>query len=190
MMNQTELFQSLENQPIITAVKNEQGLQRCLTCESKVVFVLYGSINTIPQIVTCLKEAGKIVFVHIDLLDGLSPREAAVDYLIRNTRTDGIISTKPVLIRYAKSCGLLTIQRFFVLDSLALENIRKTDQPDSADLVEILPGLMPKIIGKLSSELHKPIIAGGLISDKEDVITALRAGAIAISSTNQDVWFM
>ncbi|NLM61842.1 MAG: glycerol-3-phosphate responsive antiterminator, partial [Clostridiales bacterium] len=36
----------------------------------------------------------------------------------------------------------------------------------------------------------KPIIAGGLISDKEDIITALAAGAIAISSTNHDVWFM
>jgi glycerol uptake operon antiterminator len=71
-----------------------------------------------------------------------------------------------------------------------LENIRKADQNDSADLIEILPGLMPKIIRKLSVELNKPLIAGGLISDKEDVITALSAGAIAISSTNHDVWSM
>ncbi|MDD6816334.1 MAG: glycerol-3-phosphate responsive antiterminator, partial [Firmicutes bacterium] len=33
-----------------------------------------------------------------------------------------------------------------------------------------------------------PIICGGLISDKEDVIGALSAGAAAISSTNQKVW--
>ncbi len=71
-----------------------------------------------------------------------------------------------------------------------MENIRKADQNDSADLIEILPGLMPKIIRKLSVELNKPLIAGGLISDKEDVITALSAGAIAISSTNHDVWSM
>ena len=190
MMNQIELFQSLEDSPVIAAVKNDQGLQRCLSCESKVVFVLYGSINTIAEIVLRLKEAKKSVFVHIDLLDGLSAREAAVEYLIQNTCIDGIISTKPALIRYARSRGLLTVQRFFVLDSLALENIRKTDQPDSADLVEILPGLMPKIIKKLNCEIKKPIIAGGLISDKEDIVTALNAGAIAISSTNQDVWFM
>ena len=38
--------------------------------------------------------------------------------------------------------------------------------------------------------LHVPIIAGGLISEKEDVINALDAGAIAISSTNQQVWNM
>ena len=32
------------------------------------------------------------------------------------------------------------------------------------------------------------MIAGGLITEKEDVIAALSAGAIAVSSTNQDVW--
>lgn len=189
-MNQKELFADLENVPVIPAIKNDSGLHQCLHCDSKVVFVLYGNINTITEIVSLLKEAGKSVFVHIDLLDGLSAREAAVEYLARNTKTDGIISTKPSLIRAAHSHGLLTVQRFFVLDSLALENIRKADQPDSADLVEILPGLMPKIIKKLNSEIKKPIIAGGLISDKEDILTALNAGAIAISSTNQDVWFM
>ncbi|WP_352427367.1 glycerol-3-phosphate responsive antiterminator, partial [Enterocloster asparagiformis] len=35
-----------------------------------------------------------------------------------------------------------------------------------------------------------PIIAGGLIADKEDVMNALEAGALAISSTNQKVWLM
>ncbi len=32
------------------------------------------------------------------------------------------------------------------------------------------------------------MIAGGLITEKEDVIAALSVGAIAVSSTNQDVW--
>lgn len=190
MIGHAELIGLLENSPVIAAIKNDQGLTQCLSCNCKVVFVLYGSVNSIADIVYRLKESGKVVFVHIDLLDGLSAREAAVDFLVQNTRIDGIISTKPSLIKYARSLDYLAIQRFFVLDSLALENIRKADLNDSADLIEILPGLMPKIISKLSVELSKPIIAGGLISDKEDIITALAAGAIAISSTNQDVWFM
>ncbi|MEG1720939.1 MAG: glycerol-3-phosphate responsive antiterminator, partial [Pseudoflavonifractor sp.] len=36
----------------------------------------------------------------------------------------------------------------------------------------------------------KPIIAGGLIADKEDVTSALSAGAIAVSSTNREIWFL
>lgn len=34
------------------------------------------------------------------------------------------------------------------------------------------------------------VLYGGLISDKEDVMAALKAGAIAISSTNEKVWKM
>ena len=40
------------------------------------------------------------------------------------------------------------------------------------------------------SQRKTPIIAGGLISDKESVMAALSAGAIAVSSTNHEVWKM
>lgn len=35
-----------------------------------------------------------------------------------------------------------------------------------------------------------PIIVGGLISDKESVMEALSAGAIAVSATSHEVWKM
>ena len=35
-----------------------------------------------------------------------------------------------------------------------------------------------------------PVLAGGLIADKEDVMAALEAGITAISTTNQAVWNM
>lgn len=89
--------------PIVAAVKDDEGLQICLESESLVVFVLYGDLNSIPDIVMKLKTAGKTVFVHADLIEGLSAREAAVDYLIKNTSLDGIISTKLPLLRFAKA---------------------------------------------------------------------------------------
>ena len=58
------------------------------------------------------------------------------------------------------------------------------------DFIEVLPGLMPKVIRKICRTSRIPIIAGGLITDKEDVVAALSAGAIAVSTTNQDVWRM
>ena len=128
--------------------------------------------------------------VHIDLIDGLATRDVAVDFIAKNTNADGIISTKPFIIHHAKACGLLTVQRFFLLDSLSLNNIYKISSLEAADAIEILPGVMPKIIKKLVKSLQKPLIAGGMIIDKEDIIGALDAGAIAISSTNQNTWLM
>ncbi|MDD3170042.1 MAG: glycerol-3-phosphate responsive antiterminator, partial [Eubacteriales bacterium] len=46
------------------------------------------------------------------------------------------------------------------------------------------------IIQNLVNSIEKPIIAGGLITDKEDIVNALNAGAIAISSTIHSTWFM
>ena len=58
------------------------------------------------------------------------------------------------------------------------------------DVIEVLPGLMPKAIRRLVSYTSVPVIAGGLIGDREDVISMLSAGALAISSTNEDIWFL
>jgi glycerol uptake operon antiterminator len=121
---------------------------------------------------------------------GLSTQEIAVDFIARDTSADGVISTRPALTRKAKSLGLVSIQRFFLLDSMALENIDSRSARESADLIEVLPGLMPKIIRRVIRTAGMPVIAGGLISDKEDIISALGAGAIAVSSTNPAVWNM
>ena len=47
---------------------------------------------------------------------------------------------------------------------------------------------MPRMIRKLAAELPRPLIASGLLADKEDVVSALSAGALAISTTCQSVW--
>ena len=43
---------------------------------------------------------------------------------------------------------------------------------------------MPKVIRRVCRLVRVPVIAGGLISDKEDVMAALSAGAISVSTTN------
>ena len=188
IMNQIFYDAIMEN-PVIAAVKDEDGVLNCIQKDINVVFVLFGELTTISDIVDRLKSAGKIVIVHLDLIGGLAVREESVRFIKQYTKADGIISTKPDMIKYAKELGLYTIFRIFVIDSKAFNAISH-HAISSADLIEILPGIMPRIIQKFSQKTHVPIIAGGLISEKEDVINALDAGAIAISSTNQQVWNM
>lgn len=185
-------FQTLlEENPVIAAVKDEKGLLAACECEDvQIVFILFGDVCTIELIVQKVKAAGKTAMVHVDLIDGLSGREVAVRYVTERTEADGVISTKPAVIVEARKHGLATILRVFVLDSMAYENIQKEIRLCRPDAVEILPGLMPKVIRKITSQHRTPIIAGGLISDREDVMAALQAGAVSVSSTNRGVWSM
>jgi len=73
---------------------------------------------------------------------------------------------------------------------MAFENIDRLMNVARPDIIEILPGLMPKVIKRVCSLVKVPVIAGGLISDKEDVMEALAAGAISVSTTNPMVWKM
>lgn len=182
--------EALEDSPIIAAIKGPEGLQRCLACDSRIIFILYGDIISIPEIVETVKSTGKIALVHIDLIQGLSSREIAVDFIKKYTSADGIISTKVPLIQRGKELGLYTVMRYFLLDSMAYDNITKQISGSKPDVIEVLPALMPKIIRKICSAAKRPIIAGGLVSDREDIMSLLNAGATCISSTNEDVWFL
>lgn len=185
-----EFKEALEDSPIIAAIKDDNGLKKCLSSESRVVFILYGDICNIADIVDCVKSSGKIAMVHMDLINGLSSKEIAVDFLKKYTHADGIITTKPTLIKRARELGLYTILRLFVIDSMAYENIDRQVKAAHPDLIEILPALMPKIISRICNQTTTPIIAGGLVSEKEDIMALLQAGVTSVSSTNEDIWFL
>lgn len=183
-------MEAMEESPVIAAVKDMDGLERCFESDSRIIFILFGDICNISDIINKIKEHDRIAIVHMDLINGLSQREISVDYLKNNTKADGIISTKVALIKRAKELKLYTVFRFFVIDSMAFENIKKQVEAVEPDFVEILPGVMPKVIKRISAMIPVPVIAGGLIADKEDVMAVLSAGAMSISTTNQSVWFM
>ena len=98
-MNQ-RFYDMLEENPVIAAVKDEEGLEKCCGLEDiKVVFILFGDLCSIPDLVGRIKESGKMAVVHADLITGLGSREIAVDFIKKATQADGIISTKPALIK-------------------------------------------------------------------------------------------
>ena len=178
-MNQI-FYDAVGNNPIIAAVKNIEDIEvSCAIEEIQVIFILFGDVCSIDRIVKRVKDAGKVTMVHVDLISGLSPKEISVEYLKEHTEADGIISTKPSLIKKAKELGMYTVLRYFLLDSMAFENIRQQQHMVRPDFIEVLPGVMPRVIKRICGSVKTPIIAGGLITDKEDVMAALSAGAIA-----------
>ena len=189
-----DFVNKIEASPIIAAVKNDSELERCLKTDVEVVFTLYGDVCTIPEITKKIKAAGRIAMVHLDLVAGLTQKEISIDYIRDKTCADGIITTRANLIRHAKERGLATVLRYFVLDSMAIDNIHKlalqgySSQPD---VIEILPGtLVPKVVKRICAMSKVPVVAGGLIQNREDVMNMLDNGVIAISTSCPDVWLM
>ena len=112
-MNQN-FYESMEANPVIAAVKDDEGLELCCKCdEIRIVFIIYGDICNIRRIVSKVHDAGKTAMVHIDLINGLSSKEIAVDFISQETAADGIISTKPALIKRARQLSLYTVLRVF-----------------------------------------------------------------------------
>lgn len=184
-------YDTVADNPIIAAVKNIDDVEKCCKrSDLKVIFILFGDVCSIASVVKTVKDAGKIAMVHIDLINGLSSKEVSVEFIKNQTQADGIISTKPALVKKARELSMYTVLRFFLIDSMAFENIKQQQHAVKPDFIEVLPGVMPKVITKISKSVKVPIIAGGLITDKEDVMGALAAGAMAVSSTNHDVWEM
>lgn len=107
-----KFYDYLDANPVIAAVKDMDGVKKCCEREEiKIVFILFGDVCSICRIVEELKAHGKVAMVHMDLVSGLSGKEVAVDFIKKNTRADGIISTKPALIKRARELDLYTTLR-------------------------------------------------------------------------------
>ena len=89
----------------------------------------------------------------------------------------------------ARDLGLLTVQRFFALDSQGMDSVQEMLKNTSPHLMEIMPGVIPKAVSRFSGG-SIPVIAGGLIETKQEITAALGSGAMAVSTGARDLWYV
>ena len=114
-----------------------------------------------PEAVQAVHAAGKAVYIHLDLVEGFSRDWAALEYTRQVIRPDGIITTRVNLVKHAGEIGLRAIQRVFMLDSLSVETAVKSVSHTRPAAIELLPGIIPRIIRRVCTETRLPVIAGG-----------------------------
>ena len=175
-----------ENYPIIAAVKR-RDLDAALSSEVQAIFLLSSNIMEIDELTEQAHAAGKLLFVHMDFVDGLSKDAAGVNYLATKA-VDGIISTRSHIISAAREAGIPSIQRFFMIDSRSVDTALESLRQAKPDMVEIMPALAYKSIARIKKNVNIPIIAGGLIEIKDEIFQALSAGASMISTGKAELW--
>jgi len=183
------LRECFREHPIIASIRNDSDFKHALNSKITALFILYGDIFNLPRIMEECKKHNKLVFLHMDLIKGIGRDKEGIIYLARKELCNGIVTTKSNLINIAKKEGLIAIQRLFLLDSAALktgEQLLKNNQPDA---VEILPGIAaPYFIEHIYKDLLCPVIAGGLISDKDEIEKLFQRGVLAVSTSKKELW--
>lgn len=152
------------------------------------VFLLYGDVVSLPELVERLHRAGKLAVVHADLIAGLGSRDVAVDYIHAVARADGIISTRPAFIRRGGSWGFSPCCGFLCLTPCPWTMWRPPPPPPSRTWWKFCRHHAQDRPAGWPRDLRCPLICGGLIMDKSDVVEALSAGALAVSTTSEAVW--
>lgn len=188
MEKNEKILEYLKKHPVIATVRTKKEINDVIKSKVKIVFVLNASILDVCDVIKKLKENFKIVFLHLDLVTGLSYDESALEYITKICDIDGILTTKKSLILKANKLGLVSIFRIFAIDSSILASTPKFISNIKPSFIEILPGIAPKSVKLLSKRVSVPIITGGLVEDINEVKENLEAGAVGVSTSCANLW--
>lgn len=183
-----DYIEAIQDSPVIAAVQNRQSLEKALSLHVPTVFLINTDIFSAKALVDTAKKAGSRVFLHMDLIDGLAASTRALDYVQTSMSPHGIISTRTALVKYARDQGIFAIQRFFMVDSASFENAVRTSAKVHPSMIELMPGIIPGVIRRFTEEVRIPVIAGGLLTERHQVIEALSSGAIGVSTGSETLW--
>lgn len=187
-VKQEDFYLQLKTHKKIASVKYNKHLEKVFENKVSGVFLLTGNISVIKRYVDLYLSNGLFVFIHLEKIGGLQSDREGLEYIANYIKPTGVISTKSSTLRMAKKLGLLTVQRLFLVDSDALRKGLETCEEFRPDAIELMPGLLPKMIERVKKETNIPLITGGLISTPEEMKEPIHKGAIAVSIGNPTLW--
>ncbi len=173
--------------PIAAAIRTEKDFSTALRSNVDMVFLLHSNIMTVNQCVKEIHSAGKKAFIHVDFAEGIGKDRSGLEFLARQG-VDGVLTTRTNIVKAAKEFDLITVQRFFLVDSHSVGTSVESIKISRPDIIELMPGIVTKKIREFSGKTDMPIIAGGIIETIEEVRAALDAGAAVVSTGEASLW--
>lgn len=188
-MEKSDFLRLLGTGPVIPAARTFDDFKYALEqTQAESIFVLFGDILVLPQLLQLSLQHKKRLVAHLDLLQGIGKDEAGIRFLAR-MGIKAIITTKSHLGKVAREEGMIVIQRLFVMDSEALKQGLHLLTKARPDAVEVLPASVPDFVVKeLIKKTGLPILAGGLVTLPEDITAATNKGICAVSTSCRALW--
>ncbi|PJY99789.1 MULTISPECIES: glycerol uptake operon antiterminator GlpP [Bacillus] len=179
---------SFHNQPILPAIRNMKQFDEFLNSSFSYGVILDIHLGQLKGVIREAQKHGKNMMVHVDLIQGIKHDEYGAEFICQDIKPAGIISTRSNVIAKAKQKKIYAIQRLFLLDTSAMEKSMEFVGKHKPDFIEVLPGIVPSLIQEIKEKTGIPIFAGGFIRTEEDVERALKAGAVAVTTSNTKLW--
>ena len=178
-----------ERTKIIPSIVREEQISLAIASPCGRVNLMSGGVTHLGAYIDRLHRHGKAVYVHVEMIEGLGRDEEAVKFVLEDLHADGVIATKNLLIVKANELQRPSIQRIFAIDTAAVRTSFKTIQKNDPAEIELMPGLMPQMIGLVRKRFpRKTLITGGLIHTWGQAEAALHSGADYISTGAQELW--
>jgi glycerol uptake operon antiterminator len=181
----------LNRSRIIPAIRGPEYIKAAIASPSVIVWLLYGTPLTLPQIVRQLRSAGKLPVANLDLLTGFAHDGDGIE-LLAAEGIAGVVSTRQSVLRAARAQGIITVQRTFLVDSIAVGNITRALQHFQSDAVELLPAAAaPLYVFTLRAAQPKlPVIATGLVTSMRQVEDLFQCGVSSVATSDLSLWVL
>jgi glycerol uptake operon antiterminator len=179
---------SFFGQKVLPAIRKIEDVEKMMSSNYEYLLILDTHVSRLKPIFRMFEANHKKLILHMDLVHGLKSDEYSTEYICQEFKPYGLISTKGSVIQKARQKGVTSIQRMFLLDSSSIEKSLSLIERSNPDYIEVLPGIMPKVIKEIHSRTKKEVFAGGLIDTVEEVELAYKAGATTITTSNKELW--
>jgi glycerol uptake operon antiterminator len=175
-------------QKVLPAIRKMEDIEKMMSSRYEYLVIMDIHVSKLRPIFQLSKVSNKKLILHMDLVHGLNNDEYSTEFICQEFKPFGLISTKGSVIMKARDRGVLTIQRLFLLDSISLKKSLALLERTNPDFIEILPGILPKMIIDIRRLTNRKVFAGGLIDSVEEVEQAYHAGALSITTSNKELW--
>jgi glycerol uptake operon antiterminator len=173
---------------VLPAIRKIENLEKMMSSNYEYLVIMEMHISRLKPIFQLAEANNKKLIVHMDMIYGLKNDEFSTEYICQEFKPFGIISTRGSVIMKARQKGVKSIQRLFLLDSSSIEKSIGITERTQPDYIEVLPGIIPKIIKDVRNRTDREVFAGGLIDSIEEVEQAYNAGATSITTSNEELW--
>ncbi|WP_100401685.1 glycerol-3-phosphate responsive antiterminator [Bacillus sp. FJAT-42315] len=186
----TILQERLKTHKMVAAVKEPKYIEKAIKYKDHLsaVLLMTGTILTVKKYVDFIQSHGLPVILHVEKIGGLEMDRDGIEFVKRNVQPHAIVTTRNGIIKKAKSSGLVVVQRIFLIDTEVYTNLVKDIERIQSDVIEIMPCRVPDFLNKISKISPVPTITGGLLNSPEHAKQALENGALAVTTSNPDMW--